>query len=106
MSDTIYRDAIHTFGALDQMNQCIEECAELITALRHWSRKRATVADVASEIADVAIMVSQMREFFGPALVDECMEAKKERLRKRIESNGQGCRAEGPSVTRNARERV
>lgn len=72
------------YGLPEQMRQTIEECGELIVALRHFERGKATYADVVSEIADVIIMCEQMRFVFGPDDVNETIDQKLRRQMARV----------------------
>ena len=70
----------------------IEECAECIVAMRKLSRVggRDLDGDVAreaviDEIADVTIMMRQLAMIFGFAQVENRINQKIERLRKRLE---------------------
>lgn len=64
----IYRKAVETFGIEPQIDMCIEECAELIQALNKAKRcgiiDSRAVASVCEEVADVEIMLGQMRHIF------------------------------------------
>ena len=52
-------------GTESQIRQAQEECAELITALSHFCRSRAGATDeVAEEMADVEILLLQLRKIF------------------------------------------
>lgn len=51
--------AIQTFGREAQENQAIEECSELIQAICHKHRGRNH--NIAEEIADVEIMLAQLK---------------------------------------------
>lgn len=82
---TIYARALEHYGSMDQMGQCIEECVELIVALRQFKRGRVTGHLVAEEVADVLIMAEQMRLIFGAADVDEAKRMKLARLEKRMD---------------------
>lgn len=84
MSDDTLEAAIQKWGKEAQMDQAIEECAELIVALRHLRRGKATPEQVASEVADVLIMVGQLRIMLEYALVDRAVRAKMERLEERL----------------------
>lgn len=55
---------IGTFGERFNIDQCQEECAELIVALNHFRRGRCSKEDVLEEIADVRIMTELMLEIF------------------------------------------
>lgn len=92
MSDDInenqlYLEAILKWGIYSQTNMAIEECAELIVAIRHSSRNKATVLDVAQEVADVEIMCGQLREIIGNEIVAQCKKEKLIRLKKRLNKN-------------------
>lgn len=82
--EAILRDALDTWGADAQINQCCEECGELIAALNHWRRGRGTCAQSAEEVADNQLMNDQMRLLFGPQLVDTIYYQKLLRLKQRI----------------------
>ncbi|MFX0204402.1 MAG: hypothetical protein ACFFDT_00325 [Candidatus Hodarchaeota archaeon] len=56
----IYNQAIELWGADLQINMVFEEIGELTTVLSRYIRGRATKEDVASEIADVRIMLKQL----------------------------------------------
>jgi len=76
--EQIYRSAINRFGWIQQLDMTVEECAELIVALQHFVRDKASMETVAGEIADVEIMCGQMRLLFPG--VDEAKERKLKRL--------------------------
>lgn len=82
----ICRRALDTWGADAQVDQCIEECAELTVELQH--RKRGRMHHAAEEIADVLICVQQMRILIGSDEVDEQVRRKLARLEQRMDGNG------------------
>lgn len=88
--EAILRDALDTWGADSQINQCCEECGELIAALNHWRRGRGTCAQSAEEVADNQLMNDQMRLLFGPQLVDTFYYEKLLRLKKRLAAHKEG----------------
>ena len=53
--------AVELWGPEFQKDMCIEECAELIDSIQKNRRNRATLEDIMEEIADVQIMLIQMR---------------------------------------------
>lgn len=55
----ILTTAIRTFGEEAQERQAIEECSELIQAICHKQRGREH--NIAEEIADVEIMLEQLK---------------------------------------------
>lgn len=98
MRDEIARQAVSTWGATAQADMLIEECAELIQAVQHWRRGRATNEQVASEIADVSIMLAQARFMFGAEAVDAAREAKVTRLVCRLEATERKRQANAPTT--------
>jgi len=72
---------IDLYGTENQMDQAIEECAELIVAIRHYRRGRSGLTAIAEEIADVEIMMTQLRHVVGDDLVEREKERKFERMR-------------------------
>lgn len=55
----IFKAAINAFGERKQEEVAIEECAELIQAITHKHRGREH--NIAEEIADVEIMLEQLK---------------------------------------------
>ena len=86
--DAILIDIMARLGADNQMAQTIEECAELITALCHYRRKKISDKEVISEIADVAIMVDQLALVFGKEEVAKVKKEKLKRLRRMLKIKG------------------
>ena len=73
------QQALDQWGTGAQVGQTIEECAELIVALQKYinrTPKAETVDNLIDEIADVEMMLAQMRIVLG---VDD------DTLRKRME---------------------
>lgn len=65
----IYKEAVLQWGMDAQINMAIEEMAELISALQHYRRieswgHHSTLEDVIDEIADVEIMMEQLKFMF------------------------------------------
>jgi len=80
---TLCRRALDTWGADAQIDQCIEEMAELTVELQHHKRGREHHA--AEEIADVLICAQQMRLLVGPDEVDVEVRRKLWRLGQRLD---------------------
>lgn len=78
--ETIYRASLEKWGVEGQYDQAVEECAELITVLKHFRRGKADAAAVINELADVTLMVGQLSYMFGEAEVQQAMVAKLEKL--------------------------
>jgi len=82
----IYNAAINFFGVESQLNMLSEEVGELLTAINKWRRyggcKEYNM--VVEEIADVEIMLNQMKVIFDCNNKD-IYNKKLERLKGRIE---------------------
>lgn len=59
-----YKDAIACYGKDSQIRMAIEEMSELTKELCKHFRGQTTVDDIASEIADVIIMLEQLVMLF------------------------------------------
>lgn len=81
---SIYERAVSIFGEMHQKRKCIEELGELITAICHYQDGRISLEDLASEVADVEIMMSQMRVIIGDELINIARRNKMERLRETL----------------------
>lgn len=80
---TVLRQAIDVFGARAQEEKAIEELAELICAIAHKHCGRD--ANIAEEIADVEIMLEQLKQINQcHAEVEKIRNEKVERLFDRI----------------------
>ena len=87
----IEQRVLHTFGENPQEDMCIEEMSELTKALLKYRRyinesnKQADLSDaVREEIADVQIMLEQLRMLYGNT--DDMEEYKLNRLWARMEA--------------------
>lgn len=72
--------AIQVFGHDHQIEKAIEECAELTNALIKYRHRRVAEYDVQEEIADVIIMMLQLKMMFGSNDIDTIIAKKLERL--------------------------
>lgn len=88
------------YGAENQEAMTIGECAELIVALRHKARGRATADDVIDEIADVIIMTQQLSFIYGQSKVDNKIKEKLDRQLERIRNEKPQPKADVVSVVR------
>lgn len=86
MKDTkaICENAVRTYGIAHQVDKCIEEMSELGASLMQFRHGRLGIADVVTEIADVAIMAYQMSLIFGLTEVEAEIGRKLSRLEKRM----------------------
>ncbi len=78
--DELYRATLEKWGIEGQYDQAVEECAELITVLKHFRRGKADAAAVINELADVTLMVGQLSYMFGEAEVQKAIGVKLEKL--------------------------
>ena len=86
---TTLEKAVKRFGAEHQARKLCEECGELMTAVMHCLESRDSADHVAEEMADVTLMMVQMRIIFGVSEedIDKWMAYKLERLRERLENH-------------------
>ncbi|HBA72310.1 MAG TPA: hypothetical protein DCZ63_09025 [Geobacter sp.] len=80
----IYAEAVKKWGHNLQFEMLIEECAELIAAMNRLKRGRSDLMPLLEELADVEIMLGQMRCIFDPELIDTVKRKKLTRLAERI----------------------
>lgn len=94
--DTLSR-AINTYGAVNQMRQCVEEMAELMQAICKYIRymddsleDSGLLQNIAEEVADVHIMTDQLAMIVGGMLqkdaVNKELEYKVNRLKERLDN--------------------
>ena len=76
--------AVRVWGEHKQLRQLTEECGELVAAVNQYERGRITAEQLASEVADVRIMVAQASAIIGAALVEAQLDAKLDRLEVRL----------------------
>lgn len=76
----LYRRTLEKWGEQAQYDQVIEECAELTTALLHYRRDKADASTVVDEMADVILMLGQLRWMFGAAEVERALGRKRAKL--------------------------
>ncbi len=85
--DKIYQKTINKWGEEAQYDQTVEECAELIAALKHFKRGKASSQTVIDELADVTLMLGQLRWMFGAERIEAAVEKKLEKLNALLESS-------------------
>lgn len=77
----IYVEAVQKWGNRPQSDLMIEECGELIQAIIKYRRGIGTKDQVVSEMADVQIMLNQMKIIVNDnALFEKWMKVKLSRL--------------------------
>ena len=77
--------ALEHYGVHHQIVKCMEECGELIQALARNMCGEEDIENVVEELADVEIMLMQMRTVFGRPEVHRAMAQKLARLKMRME---------------------
>jgi len=86
----IYARAVEAWGTESQMDQAIEEMAELIQAISKFRRaktsekKTKAYLHLCEEVADVENMINQMRYMLDATLIDKFKEEKLKRTEKRL----------------------
>ena len=80
--EEILRKAIETYGKDSQAKMMIEEMSELTKELCKLFRGEGDTGHILQEMADVQIMLDQMRMIFGDT--SELEKAKVERLERRL----------------------
>lgn len=83
--DAICYTALEHYGVHSQIVKCMEECGELIQALARNLSGEKNIENVVEELADVEIMLKQMRIAFGRSSVDRVRAQKLARLKMRME---------------------
>jgi NTP pyrophosphatase (non-canonical NTP hydrolase) len=76
----IYRATLEKWGETAQYEQMVEECAELIAALKHFQRGKIGRDQLIEELADVTLMVGQLSWMLGTPAVNTAIDAKLEKL--------------------------
>lgn len=89
--ERIMRRAIETYGVQAQCDVAIEEMAELTKAIMKirrvaddYGKTTGALDNLLEEIADVDIMIDQMKIMWGPREVEEYRRQKLERLERRL----------------------
>ena len=59
------KKVIERYGVKNQINMAKEELAELIVALSHKERARVPIDSVIEEMADVTIMIEQLKLIYN-----------------------------------------
>lgn len=90
-AEAVLKKAIEIYGEQAQLMTACEELGELIQAISKYNRKGSAMKDsLTEEIADVMIMVWQIRIMAGIAEVDILVKMKEKikRLKGRLEAQG------------------
>lgn len=82
----LYIEAIRLWGIIPQFDQLVEECAETIVAMNHLKRGKPDAEDeLLGELADLEIMIEQMKFIFGEERIETKKYDKLKRLQKIVE---------------------
>lgn len=76
----VLKEAIEHWGSGMQIMMLFEEMGELQTALTHYMRNRIEAPSVEEEIADVQVMLNQMKIIFDEENIQLIYEEKLRRL--------------------------
>jgi len=87
--EQLYQKTLDRWGEDAQYDQTVEECAELITALKHFRRGKVNQQAVIDELADVTLMLGQLTWMFGTEQVKKSVQKKLEKLHKLLEAPDQ-----------------
>lgn len=92
--ESIMRKAIDTYGVEAQCDVAVEEMAELTKAIvkirrvaDDYGKTQAALDNLLEEIADVDIMIDQMKIMWEPKQVEEYRRKKLERLNRRLQDD-------------------
>lgn len=87
MTKQIYAEAVECWGVYAQFIQALEELAELSSAITHMLRDKGDLQNLAEEIADVEIMVEQLKYIMGEQLIEGIKESKLHALSIKIKEH-------------------
>lgn len=100
--ESIYVKAMKLYGLECQLSILQEECAEVIQAvskMRRGGAPRVVLSDrLAEELADVEIMIAQLRETGWAEVIDHHRNLKHDRLIMRVKQTMEGRDGATPSV--------
>ena len=86
MEEDVIRKAIDTYGLEAQLWMVIEEISELEKEICKYKRGKDNFFEIADEMADVYIMLEQLKRICGVPqnLIQQRIDFKFDRLRKRL----------------------
>lgn len=83
--EPVFRATLARWGEEAQYDQAVEECAELITALKHFRRRRIGAEHLVEELADVTLMIGQLSWMLGGERVAAAIDRKLAKLQQLLE---------------------
>ena len=89
----LYKSAVEKWGEEAQLDQLIEEMAELMLAINKYKRMKKWIAqkkegvleNLFEEIADVKLCIEQMEWIFGEDVIDKAMQEKVVKFKKQLD---------------------
>jgi hypothetical protein len=87
MDRDVIERAIDHFGKESQILKAVEEMAELSAELMRSMNSVGMNVKIIEEIADVMIMLEQLKVIFGEELVGNHVQSKLKRLKSRMDEN-------------------
>jgi len=81
----VYSETINKWGEEAQYDQMIEECAELIVAIKHFKRGKTNRQTVIDELADITLMLGQLTWMFGAENIDTAVQNKLNKLQRLLD---------------------
>lgn len=87
----VYVGAITKWGVRPQLDMVIEECSELIKAIQKFKRaefgdnETIAINNLEEEVADVEIMIEQLKVMFSASNISAHKNYKLDRLKQRLE---------------------
>lgn len=87
------QEAVYLYGTNAQLTHTMAECGELIAAIGHKFQNRDYAdLEIASEAADVFIMLMQLRDMLGVNLFDSTLRTKFNKFQSKLEAlKAKGC---------------
>ncbi len=79
----LYEKAVLKWGTSSQLMMLYEEIGELMTAINKYYRERVAVNAIIEELADVEIMINQMKVIFGDT--EKIKKIKLDKIKKMLE---------------------
>lgn len=91
--EELYIKAIEKWGEYSQLDQCLEEMAELMVAINKYKRlnmdlkdrKQEIMENLVEEIADTKLCIEQMEMMFGKDNVSDMVDRKMKKFKKCFE---------------------
>jgi NTP pyrophosphatase (non-canonical NTP hydrolase) len=84
LDEEVFTTAIEKYGIEAQIGMAQEEMGELLVAINHLRRKRIPWKNFIEEVADVYIMMRQLRHM-DEKLFDKIYHRKVKKIRKKLE---------------------